>query len=178
MNQFTYEYKGTHLELTRLMKVLSFQREFCDYLTLKTVCFVENKEKASSKENMCDWWKRIHTCKIDYTNPSILEVYRSYDRKSDMKRSVRRLKSCIAQFNILNKNSTEHRSFDEDCRDMLSYLNDNDFYGFAPDSSGVCPIMRDEEYDHIQIRKARQYRGIIKEKPNCEVKNEKEQDQT
>lgn len=177
MNQFNFVYKGSHQELYRLMKILSFQKSFCEYLTDTTVSFIDSKEEKPSKQKMCDWWKRIHSCKIEYCGPTILEVYRSYDRDTDLKRSARRLKSCIAQFNIVRKNNTDERTFDEDCRDMLSYFNDNDFYGFGSSPEGIVPIICDNEYPFIRNRKARQYRGIIKNKNNNEneeVQNEQE----
>ena len=117
---------------------------------------------------MTDWWKRIHSCKIKWTSPAILELHRNFDRHADLKRSVRRLKNCIAQFNILNRNSLAPSTFVEDVQDALSYLNDNDFYGFSPSPLGLPPAFRDFEYPEIQARKARQYNGIIKEKTENE----------
>ncbi len=168
MEEMIFRYEGKP-ELQRIYKVLSCQREICDYLTTNTVCFVENKGKRSEK--MTDWWKRINSCKIKWTSPAILELHREYDRHADLKRSVRRLKNCIAQFNILNRNSLAPSSFIEDISDALSYFNDNDFYGFASSPGGLPPAFRDFEYPEIQARKTRQYTGIIKEK----TENKKEE---
>ncbi len=159
IDEIIFNYEGKP-ELSRLYKVLSCQREICDYLTTNTVSFVENKGKRSEK--MTDWWKRINSCKIKYTHKAVLDLYREYDRHADLRRSVRRLKSCIAQFNILHRNSLEPSTFVADVSDVLAYFNDNDFYGFATSPGGLPPAFIDQEYPEIQARKTRQYIGIIK----------------
>lgn len=163
-----FEFKGD-AELYRLYKILSLQREFCDYLTSKAVCFVDNKGQKSEK--MSAWWQAVHRCKIEYCLPSVLELYRDKDRAADVRRSKRKLMNCIAQYNILLKNDIGERTFSEDASDALAYLNDNDFYGFANSPNGQAPIIYNSEYEYIQKRKARQYRGVIKEK------NEKEEEE-
>lgn len=155
-----FKYKGIP-ELARLYKLLYLRKEFLEYLTTTTLCFVDNKGKKN--EEMTHWWKRIHSLKIEFTEPALMQLERDYSRQTDIKRSRQRILSAIAQFNIINKQSLEERSFIEDCSDVLSYLNDNDFYGFAPGENGNVPEMKLYEYTNIQQRKARQYKGIVKE---------------
>ena len=154
-----FKYKGIP-ELARLYKLLHLRKEFLNYLTTSTLCFVD--KKGTKDEVMTHWWKRIHSLKIEFTAPGLLELERDHSRVTDLKRSKQRVLSAIAQFNIINKQNLDERSFIEDCSDVLSYLNDNDFYGFAPGEKGI-PEMKLTEYSIIQQRKARQYRGIVKE---------------
>lgn len=157
-------------ELHRLFKLLFLRREFLDYLTTEAVCFVEDKTAKSSK--MCDWWKRIHSCEIKGYDNKVLDLYRTHDRNADKNRARRKVLSSIAYFNILNKNSLDERDFVEDCSDVLSVLNDNDFYGFAPSEEGITPRFFVPEYRSIQVRKARQNKSIIKNEKEEEKENE------
>ena len=64
---------------------------------------------------------------------------------------------------MIKKNTVDDNSdFSEDISDALCYLNDNDFYGFAPNpDTGKIPEMYIPEYLKIKKRKARQLKGII-----------------
>ena len=171
MQEHYFEFDGIQ-ELYRLFKILHLRREFMDYLTLDAVCFVEDKQAKEKK--LCDWWKRIHTCEIKGYDNKILDLYRTHDRQADKNRARRKLLSSIAYFNILNKNSLEEREFVEDCSDVLSVLNDNDFYGFASSDEGVSPRFFVPDYRGIQVRKARQNKSIIKNLNENEMKEENE----
>ena len=175
MSEHVFEWDGKE-ELYRLFKLLYLRREFLDYLTLDAVCFVDNKQ--AKELELCDWWKRIHTCEIRGYDNKVLNLYRTHDRQADKQRARRKLLSSIAYYNILNKNSIEEREFIEDCSDVLSVLNDNDFYGFSPSEDGKTPKFFMPDYRGIQARKARQNRSIIKniEKEN-ENENEKEEEE-
>lgn len=168
INAHVFRYKGIP-ELARLYKLLYLRKQFLNYLTTTTLAFVDNKGKKD--EELTHWWKRIHSLKIEFAAPAILELERDYTRQTDLKRSRQRVLSAIAQFNIIHKQNLEERSFIEDCSDVLAYLNDNDFYGFAPGEDGKLPNMKLYEYANIQQRKARQYRGIVKENNNDDKEN-------
>lgn len=113
---------------------------------------------------MCDWWRRIHKCRIPFTDKVTLDLWREYDRKTDLSRSRALLQSAIARYAIISRQSLASRTFAEDVSDVLCGLNDNDFYGFAPSESGAPAVLSSHGYDIVQRRKARQYRGVIKPK--------------
>ena len=162
-----YHYNGDPA-LEKLMKLVSLSPEFLEYLTRETICFVadRNDEDGKGKDRvMCDWWRRIHTCRIPFTDKTTLDLWREYDRKTDLARSRSLLQSAIARYAIISKQSLDSRSFAEDVSDVLCGLNDNDFYGFASSDSGTPAVLSSHGYDIIQRRKARQYRGVIKPKP-------------
>ena len=114
---------------------------------------------------MCDWWRRIHSCRIPFTDKATLDLWREYDRKTDLSRSRSLLQSAIARYAIISRQSLASRTFAEDMSDVLCGLNDNDFYGFAPSDAGAPAVLSSHGYDIVQRRKARQYRGVIKPKP-------------
>lgn len=162
-----YHYSGDPA-LEKLMKLVSLSPEFLEYLTRETICFVadRNDEDGKGKDRvMCDWWRRIHTCRIPFTDKTTLDLWREYDRKTDLARSRSLLQSAIARYAIISKQSLDSRSFAEDVSDVLCGLNDNDFYGFAASDTGTPAVLSSHGYDTIQRRKARQYRGVIKPKP-------------
>ena len=164
LSGMVYHYDGDPA-LEKLMKLVSLSPEFLDYLTSETICFVADREDADGKGKdrvMCDWWRRIHTCRIPYTDKGTLELWREYDRKTDLRRSRFQLQSDIARYNIIARQSLAPSDFAEDVSDALCALNDNDFYGFAPASDGSPAILSSRGYEAIQRRKARQYRGVIK----------------
>lgn len=161
-----YRYDGDPA-LEKLMKLVSLSPEFLEYLTRETICFVadRNDEDKKGKDRvMCDWWRRIHSCRIPFTDKVTLDLWREYDRKTDIVRSRSLLQSAIARYSILSRQSLDSRSFAEDVSDVLCGLNDNDFYGFATDKDGTPVRLVSHGYDTIQRRKARQYRGVIKPK--------------
>ena len=164
LSGMVYHYDGDPA-LEKLMKLVSLSPEFLEYLTRETICFVADREDADGKGKdrvMCDWWRRIHTCRIPYTDKGTLELWREYDRKTDLRRSRFQLQSDIARYNIIARQSLAPSDFAEDVSDALCALNDNDFYGFAPASDGSPAILSSRGYEAIQRRKARQYRGVIK----------------
>ena len=154
-----YHYDGDP-KLEKLMKLVSLTPEFLDYLTGEAVCFVTDRNDKDCL--MCDWWRRIHTCRIPFTDKGTLELWREYDRKTDLRRSRSLLLSDIARYNIIARQSLDPHSFAEDMSDALCALNDNDFYGFAPSSDGSPAVLTSHGYEAIRRRKARQYRGVIK----------------
>lgn len=161
-----YRYDGDSA-LEKLMKLVSLSPEFLEYLTRETICFVadRNDEDKKGKDRvMCDWWRRIHSCRIPFTDKVTLDLWREYDRKTDIVRSRSLLQSAIARYSIISRQSLDSRSFAEDVSDVLCGLNDNDFYGFATDKDGTPVRLVSHGYDTIQRRKARQYRGVIKPK--------------
>lgn len=161
-----YRYDGDPA-LEKLMKLVSLSPEFLEYLTRETICFVadRNDEDKKGKDRvMCDWWRRIHSCRIPFTDKVTLDLWREYDRKTDIVRSRSLLQSAIARYSIISRQSLDSRSFAEDVSDVLCSLNDNDFYGFATDKDGTPVRLVSHGYDTIQRRKARQYRGVIKPK--------------
>ena len=161
-----YRYDGDPA-LENLMRLVSLSPEFLEYLTRETICFVadRNDEDGKGKDRvMCDWWRRIHSCRIPFTDKVTLDLWREYDRKTDIVRSRSLLQSAIARYSIISRQSLDSRSFAEDVSDVLCSLNDNDFYGFATDKDGMPVRLVSHGYDTIQRRKARQYRGVIKPK--------------
>lgn len=162
-----YRYDGDPA-LEKLMKLVSLSPEFLEYLTRETICFVadRNDEDGKGKDRvMCDWWRRIHSCRIPFTDKVTLDLWREYDRKIDIVRSRSLLQSAIARYSIISRQSLDSRSFAEDVSDVLCSLNDNDFYGFATDKDGMPVRLVSHGYDTIQRRKARQYRGVITKAP-------------
>lgn len=162
-----YRYDGDPA-LEKLMKLVSLSPEFLEYLTRETICFVadRNDEDKKGKDRvMCDWWRRIHSCRIPFTDKVTLDLRREYDRKTDIVRSRSLLQSAIARYSIISRQSLDSRSFAEDVSDVLCSLNDNDFYGFATDKDGTPVRLVSHGYDTIQRRKARQYRGVITKAP-------------
>ena len=160
-------------ELYRLSKILYLRRTFLDYLTSITVNFIEDKEASSKEKKMVDWWKRIHSCKILYTDKSPRSLYRDNEKKSDIAKNKRRLLAAIAKYNVLEKQSLDKRSFDEDVRDVLSALNDNDIHEFNKMlKDGKLLTLNNYQYPVIFERSSRQLKGIIKEKEKEEEENE------
>ncbi len=162
----TYRYDGDPA-LEKLMKLVGLSPEFLEYLTRETVCFVadRNDEDKKGKDRvMCDWWRRIHACRIPFTDKATLDLWREYDRKTELGRSRVLLQSAIARYSLIMRQSLASRTFAEDMSDVLCSLNDNDFYGFAADRDGNPVRLASHGYDTIQRRKARQYRGVIKPK--------------
>lgn len=152
-------------ELYRLSKILYLRRTFLDYLTSVTVNFIEDKTVSAKERKMVDWWKRIHSCKILYTDKSPRSLYRDNEKKADIAKNKRRLLSAIAKYNVLEKQSLEARTFDEDVRDVLSALNDNDIHDFNEKlKDGKLSTLRNYQYPSIFERSSRQLKGIIKEK--------------
>lgn len=152
------------------MKLLYCRAEILHYLTSTCIRFVVDRD--APKEKLCDWWCRIHNCRLEFTDRSRLELWRDYDRKTDLARSKTRLQNAIAQLHIISANSLEPSTFHADAADAICSLNDNDFYGFAADPDGREVQLESRNYELIQRRKARQYRGIIRSaEPTSEIEN-------
>ena len=170
INESVFKFKGVQ-ELKRIYKVLFFKREFCDYLTEKVVCFVE--KKGIKKEKMVDWWSRIHSCKMKFTDPSVMSLYRSFERSADLARIRKRLLVDIAKFTVLKKNSKDISSLEEDISDVLADINDNDIQAVNQSlKEGKLPRLVNYQYPTIQRRAARQLRGLLTEKIIIEEKEE------
>ena len=151
------------MPLYRLHNIYSLRSEILNYLTSVTVSFVDNKGKANEK--FCYWWKRINEVYIEEYEKKVLDLYRIRENHLDGEKSKRRLCSSLAHFHMTKKNSIEDSNFAEDINDVLCFLNDNDFYGFAPNpDTGKIPELHIPEYDLIKKRKARQLKGIIENK--------------
>ena len=86
---------------------------------------------------------------------------RQRDIGADIKKTVRKIKNSVAHLQILRRRSVDARSFHEDISDVLCYLNDNDFYGFAPKDDGGLFEFSDNGYAELRRRKARQDRGLL-----------------
>ena len=147
-------------ELQKVFSVIAYRSAIQKYLTTETVCWV--KDRKAKEKVPCDWWKRIQQCEIEGKN-EYASLVRKRDLNSDIEKTERRLKNTIAHLQIIRNRSTEAKTFHEDFCDMLSYLNDNDFYGFQsnPESSRAFR-MKEKDYGAIRERKARQDRGLIK----------------
>ena len=152
------------LPLYRLHNIYSLRSEICNYLTSVTVAFVDNKGKK--EEALCYWWKRINEVYIEEYAKKVLDLYRIRENHLDSEKSKRRLCSSLAHFYMVKKNTLDDKSnFTEDISDVLCYLNDNDFYGFAPNpETGKIPEMHIPEYLKIKKRNSRQLKGIIENK--------------
>ena len=152
------------LPLYRLHNIYSLRSEICNYLTSVTVAFVDNKGKK--EETLCYWWKRINEVYIEEYAKKVLDLYRIRENHLDSEKSKRRLCSSLAHFYMVKKNTLDDKSnFTEDISDVLCYLNDNDFYGFAPNpETGKIPEMHIPEYLKIKKRNSRQLKGIIENK--------------
>ena len=171
MDGMVYQYNGDPA-LTKLMKIISLSPNILDYLTQEAVCFVIDRNDRTKNLAMCDWWYRIHSCRIPFTDKTTLDLWREFDRKTDLSRSRTLVQSAVARYAIISKQSLENRTFAEDMSDVLCGLNDNDFYGFATDKNGVPVVLSSQGYETIQRRKARQYRGVIKPKPETGEEDE------
>ena len=137
--------------------------EIQKYLTSNVVAFVDNK--GTKKEKYSDWWDHINRVYIEEYEKKVLDLYRTRENSFDVEKSKRRLYSSLAHFYMIkNQSLNDESDFTEDVVDVLCSLNDNDFYGFAPNpATGEIPEINLPEYQRIKERKARQLKGIIKE---------------
>ncbi len=158
--------------LSDIFTILSCAREFVDYLTGYGNCVSFVEDRSMSKRDFIEagepyqaWWNRIRHTPIDYSGGAILDVYRSYDRKADIRRTRRLVQGQIARLSMLHNRSIKKRSFVEDMSDVLCILNDNDMAAFVPNPDRNGEIHEPEDYTEIRTRRARKLKGIIKEKP-------------
>ena len=173
--QFKGFYRCGDLPLFRLFSILSLRGEICNYLTTDSLSFVDNK--GTKQEKLSYWWQRINQCYIDDYNKRIVDLWREHEHHADVEKTKRRLCGSVASMSILKNNGFKNGTFMEDVSDVLCTLNDNDFYGFAPDpSTGEVPRIEPRFYQELKVRKERQYRSIIKEIKKNKEKEESEKE--
>lgn len=154
-------YEKDSLPLFRLFTILNLRSEICNYLTSTSLSFVDNK--GQKDEKLSYWWSRINQCYIEEFDKRIIDLWRSYERHSDIEKGKRRICGSIASMSILQNNGYKKKKFLEDVSDVLCTLNDNDFYGFAPDpNTGEVPDIDPPFYSDLKVRKERQYRPLFK----------------
>lgn len=167
-------YPSGDLPLFRLFSILSLRSEICDYLTGTSLCFVDNK--GTKNEKYSYWWRRIHECYIEEYDKRIVDLWRTHEHHADIEKTKRRICGTVASMSILKNNGFKNVTFMEDVSDVLCTLNDNDFYGFAPDpSTGVVPVIEPPFYRDLKVRKERQYRTITNEMKKIQDQKEKNQ---
>ena len=160
------------MPLQRLHIVYSLRSEILDYLTTKTLCFVN--KKGTDDEKMCYWWKRIHEVSIKEQGKHVLSLWRTNEQNTDIERSKRDFCSSVARFSIINSGKVdleEKPNFMQDLSDVLCFINDNDMHNktdFFFDMDKISDI-NPEDYDVIKRRKARQLNGILEKKQEKDV---------
>ncbi len=157
------------LPLKRLHTILACRKEICDYLTSTSLSFVD--KKGTKEEQLSKWWSIIHSCKIEDYNKMELALWRSHSRQTDIEKHKRKFCSTVASVSLLKNQDifedSPRSSFIEDISDVLCILNDNDFYGFAPNpENGEALEIEPEFYSAIQRKKKRQLRGVIEKNKN------------
>ena len=157
------EYQN-ELQLRPIYATIALRARIQEYLTTETVAFVKDRKNPKNPDTeeieYLDWWKRIRSCEIEGVDSDEL-LTRQRDIGADIKKTVRKIKNSVAHLQILRRRSVDARSFHEDISDTLCYLNDNDFYGFAPKDDGSAFEFSDKGYQDIRRRKARQDRGLL-----------------
>ena len=155
-------YQKGDLPLFRIFSILGLRSEICNYLTSTSLCFVE--KKGTKEERFCYFWRRINECYIEEYQKSIVDLWREHEHHADIEKTKRRICGTVASMSILKNNGYKNSTFLEDVSDVLCTLNDNDFYGFAPDpDTGEVPVIEPPSYRDIKVRKERQYRSLTKE---------------
>ena len=148
------------LPLFRLFTIYDIRSQFLNYLTGTSLSFVE--KKGTEDEHMSYWWQRIHQCYIQEYDRRIIELWREYERHTDIEKTKRRVCGTVASMSILQNNGYVQKPFLEDVSDMLCVLNDNDFYGFAQNpETGDIPICEPDIYSVVKKRKFRQLKPIL-----------------
>ena len=154
-----------------MFSILNLRSEICNYLTSTSLCFVDNK--GTKDEKLSYWWKRINECYIEEYDKRIIDLWRDHEHHADIEKTKRRICGSVASMSILKNNGFTNGTFMEDVSDVLCTLNDNDFYGFAPDpSTGEIPDIEPPYYRDLKVRKERQYRSLTKEINKTKLKNE------
>ena len=171
-------YEKGDLPLFRIFSILNLRSEICNYLTTSSLCFVD--KKGTKDEKLSYWWRRINECYIEEYDKRIIDLWREHEHHADIEKTKRRICGTVASMSILKNNGYKNSTFLEDVSDVLCTLNDNDFYGFAPDpDTGEVPVIEPPSYRDIKVRKERQYRSLTKEikklKKENELKKESEQ---
>ena len=172
--EFRGFYDAGKLPLFQLFTILNIRSEICDYLTSSSLCFVENKGKKD--ERFSRWWERINQCYIEEYDKRIIDLWRIHEHHADIEKTKRRICGTVASMSILKNNGYKTSTFMEDVSDVLCTLNDNDFYGFAPDpSTGEIPRIEPSCYRDLKVRKERQYRSLTKEIKKIKEKEKENQ---
>ena len=167
-------YQNGDLPLFRLFSILNIRSEICNYLTTTSLCFVDNK--GTKEEKLSYWWQRINQCYIEEYDKRIINLWREHEHHANIEKTKRSVCRTIASMTILKNNGYKDSTFLEDVSDVLCTLNDNDFYGFAPNpETNEVPVLDPPFYQDIKVRKERQYRLLTKEmKKIKKEKNESE----
>ncbi len=151
-------------QLRPIYATIALRARIQEYLTTNTVAFVKDRKNPKNPDTeeieYLDWWKRIRSCEIEGVDSDELLV-RQRDIGADINKTVRKIKNSVAHLQILRRRSVDARTFHEDLSDALCYLNDNDFYGFAPGLDDEPIRFADKGYQDMQRRKARQDRGLL-----------------
>ena len=161
------------MPLRRLHIVYSLRSEILDYLTSKTLCFVNGK--GTKNESYCYWWKRIRDAMMKERKKQIFDLWRTNEQNIDMDRSKKSFYSSVARLAVVRSGEVDPEAspnFAEDLSDVLCTINDNDMqkpWNFVFDSE-ECLNFNPEDYDVIKRRKARQFKGVLKK-----IKKEKEE---
>lgn len=155
--------------LKPIFEILENSRFIIDYLTSygNVVSFVKDrhlsmKQFLDQEQPYQNWWKRIRSTPVDYSMDSIIDLYRTYDTEASIRKSQRTLQGQIARLAILNRSDTDESTFEEDFADALCFLNDNDVPPFVKNPEFGKRSIEPFDYREIQLKKARQMRGIIK----------------
>ncbi len=159
--EFAGFYERGDIPLYRLFSIYAARGEICNYLTSTSLSFVDHK--GTRDERMCNWWRRINQTFILEYEKRVIELWRSHERHTDIRKTENALCSKVALMSILQNSGYKHGSFLEDVSDALCRLNDNDFYGFAANpETGELPTFEPALYQPIKKRKERQYRSLLK----------------
>lgn len=106
-------------ELKRLFMIYENRKIFIDYLTSKTVAFVDKK-----KDDYRAFWKRLRGLKLKDCNKVDGEYLRQYGSNLDFNKIKKRFINTVATTSIYNDSSKS--DFVEDLSSLLGCLNDND----------------------------------------------------
>ena len=154
-----------YLPLFRLFTIYDIRSQFLHYLTSVSLSFVDNR--GAKNEKMSFWWKRIHQSFIEEYDRRVIDLWRSYEIHTDIEKTKRRVCGTVASMSILQNNGYVQKPFMEDVSDALCILNDNDFYGFAPNpETGDVPECEPDLYSVVKKRKYRQLKPILKNNKN------------
>ena len=166
-NRHYYKYHDPIL--VELYDILKNGRAIVDYLTGfgHSVSFVKDNKMSVAEFRKNDepyeyWWKRIRSTPIDYSSDSIIDLYRTYDQQASLAKTRRLLLGQVARAAMLQRSDTSESTFEVDIADSLSYMNDNDFPPLIKNPEDRDGSIEPSGYKEIQIRKARQLKGILK----------------
>ena len=170
----------------RISKILASEKDICDYLTSYNgfLCFVrDRRERYTSKqladtpeEVYLDWWFRIRRTMIKQDGD--VRLFRSYKRRSDLKRMEAQLLGKIAAYSmLLRADAKADHTFSEDVSDVLCRLNDNDLYSKHERqllAIKVAESITNVDYAEIRQRKKRMMRNVVEVPCDGDKKNPEE----